>query len=299
MVDIKSYVKAYIKEQKQYVDQALQEYLDELPYDSQLTKAMAYALMAGGKRLRPILCISAAKAIGANEKDVMPAACAIEMIHTYSLIHDDLPAMDDDDMRRGQPTCHKQFDEATAILAGDALLTHAFYILSNTLLKSNDPLTWAKIIHILTQACGCQGMIEGQMRDMIAEKQSLTLDELETLHQLKTGALIQVSITIGALLGNATSWQLDQLAIYGQALGIAFQIVDDILNVTGDSSIMGKSVGTDFNRQKSTYPSLLGLDQSKQKANDLSQRAIKALAQFDNCADPLRTIAKYVVERNR
>lgn len=262
---------------------------------------MTYSIMAGGKRLRPVLCIAAAETVGGNLQTVLPLACALELIHTYSLIHDDLPAMDDDIQRRGKPTCHVQFDEATAILAGDALLTLAFEILATTgsHCASHDQKKWLLVIAKVASAAGSKGMIEGQMRDMTLEGKSISESELESLHRLKTGKMIEVSVVSGALLSGASHYQLQALQAYAQNIGLAFQVVDDILNVKGDPLRLGKATGTDQNRGKNTYPSLLGLADAETLAGDLINNALKTLDIFDSKADYLRAIAHYIIERNR
>jgi geranylgeranyl diphosphate synthase type II len=262
---------------------------------------MTYSVMAGGKRLRPILCIAAAETVGGEPQRVLPAACALELIHTYSLIHDDLPAMDDDQLRRGKPTCHVQFDEATAILAGDGLLTLAFEIMSaaGSQCTPEDQCHWLKTIAMVASAAGYTGMIEGQMRDMAFESSSLPREELEALHRLKTGKLIEASVDAGALLSGASDDQRNALNTYAKNVGLAFQVTDDILNVTGDTERMGKATGTDQLRGKNTYPALLGLDATEKLATQLIDCALMALDRFDNKANPLRAIAHYVVERNR
>jgi geranylgeranyl diphosphate synthase type II len=254
--------------------------------------------MAGGKRLRPILCLAAAETVGGESQDAIRAACAIEMIHTYSLIHDDLPAMDDDELRRGQPTCHAAFDEATAILAGDALLTMAFEVLSSIdSTPENQALDLIHVIHILSTAAGYQGMIEGQMQDMAAEGEPLSLKDIEKMHILKTGALIEASVTTGAILGKGNLFQVQQLKIYAKKIGLAFQVIDDMLNIEGDPKIMGKNVGSDQTRLKSTYPSILGMEKSKIFAKKLVMDALKALEYFDNKAHSLRAIGHYIIDR--
>ena len=228
----------------------------------------------------------------------MPAACALEMIHTYSLIHDDLPAMDNDDLRRGKPTWHVAFDEATAILAGDALLTFAFQILSSVGCKNeNQAVKWLRVTKTIAQTAGYKGLIEGQMRDILSEDVSLNLDDLEQVHVLKTGALINASVISGVIIGNGTDKQIEQLGIYAKNIGLAFQVTDDILNVEGDPNLMGKAVGTDEVRKKSTYPTLMGIDKSKGFAKKLIRNALHALDYFDNKSDPLRAIASYIIER--
>ncbi|MCK5485176.1 MAG: polyprenyl synthetase family protein, partial [Desulfobacterales bacterium] len=239
---------------------------------------MTYSLMAGGKRIRPVLCVAAAEAAGGNPEDALPAACALEMVHTYSLIHDDLPAMDDDALRRGKPTCHMAFDEATAILTGDALLTLAFQTLASIELSNAEQAAkWLRVIRLISYAAGYCGMIQGQMLDITSEGRQLTLAELKSLHRLKTGALIEASISSGAVLGGLNSNKISMLESYAHNIGLAFQVTDDILNVEGDPEIMGKAVGTDKLRNKSTYPSLLGLKKSKDFAGKLVENALQAL----------------------
>jgi geranylgeranyl diphosphate synthase type II len=253
--------------------------------------------MAGGKRLRPSLCLAAGEAVGASPQKVLPIAGAIEMIHTYSLIHDDLPAMDDDDMRRGKKTCHVAFDEATAILAGDALLTLAFQVLAST--QANRPQLALEVIRIIASAAGPRGMVQGQMLDMQSEGRTLTLQELQQLHALKTGAMIEAALAAGAIVGEGSPSQVDAVREYGKAIGLAFQIVDDILNVEGDPMIMGKAAGTDQSRRKKSFPALLGLEKSKEFAQNLVRSAVGTLAGFGAEAEALRAIAGYVIERNK
>ena len=293
---------SYLSEKSQQVQNALDHILKAMPHpDARICEAMRYALMSGGKRLRPALCMAACETVGGSTAAAIPAACALEMIHTYSLIHDDLPAMDNDTLRRGRPTCHMAFDEATAILAGDALLTMAFETLSSSAIrKTDDVAVWLDVISMISTAAGARGMVEGQMRDMLAEHQpSLSLAELEALHRLKTGALIEASVCSGALLGQGSPKQITCLREYAQNIGLAFQITDDVLDVEGDPAIMGKSAGSDQSRSKVTYPSLLGLDASKEKATGLIAHAVQLLSQFNETADPLRAIAGYIITRNR
>ena len=293
-------LQSYLASKRKQINRILDNILDSSPNSSRIIKAMKYSLSAGGKRLRPILCIAAAETVGGDAKRVLPAACALEMIHTYSLIHDDLPAMDDDELRRGKPTSHIAFDEATAILAGDALLTLAFEILSSIdPMQERYAVDWLRVIRIISTAAGFEGLIEGQIRDLDAEGEHLSLDELKKMHSLKTGALIEASICSGAILANATSEQIEKLRIYAENIGLAFQVTDDILNVEGDPAVMGKSVGTDANRNKSTYPSLLGSDESKAFAANLIRNALQALDHFDKKSDPLRAIATYILLRKR
>lgn len=294
-------LESYLSLKRKQINQALEKFLGNALDSSRVVRAMRHSLMAGGKRIRPILCISAAEAVGGNATQVIRAACAIEMIHTYSLIHDDLPAMDNDDMRRGQPTCHVAFDEATAILAGDALLTLAFEVLTSrqTPHPPRNALEWLGVVNTIAKAAGYQGMIEGQLRDIVAEGSSLDLKDLQELHRLKTGALIEASIHTGAILGGGNPEQIETLQIFANNIGLAFQVTDDILNVEGDPAVMGKGVGTDQIRKKSTYPSLLGLDESKTFAQELINNALQALDNFDNKSDPLRAIARYIIARKR
>jgi len=291
---------AYIRNKNQQINVALEVILHDSQPSEPIVEAMKYSLMAGGKRIRPVLCLAAAEAVGGKSQAVLPAACALEMVHTYSLIHDDLPAMDNDDLRRGKPTCHIAFDEATAILAGDALLTLAFEVLSSVqFTDENQASGWLKVIHIISTAAGYRGMIRGQMLDMAAEGQHLTVDELKSMHALKTGALIEASLQCGALLADARKRQMEILKTYARNIGLAFQVTDDILNVEGNPKIMGKAVGTDELREKSTYPALLGLETSRQFAKNLVDEALQALAVFDKEADPLRALATYIIERKR
>jgi geranylgeranyl diphosphate synthase type II len=291
--------KQYMKNQQKRVNEKLASLFAQVPQQSRLLSAMQYSLMAGGKRIRPILCISAASAIDEKHIDVLPVACAIECIHTYSLIHDDLPSMDNDDLRRGNPTCHKAFDEATAILAGDALLTLAFEILSDMTISHQTPQIQLELIRIIANAAGPYGMIEGQMRDIESETKQLNEKELEQLHNLKTGALISASVKAGAILAEGTRQQQDCLDVYAQNIGLAFQVVDDVLNVKGDPERLGKAVGTDSDLQKNTYPGLIGVRQAEQKARQLLHNAIESLQDFDNRAEPLRAIANYIIRRDR
>ncbi|MGB7919450.1 MAG: polyprenyl synthetase family protein [Desulfobacterales bacterium] len=267
---------------------------------SRIGDAMRYSVMAGGKRLRPVLCLAAAEAVGGRSEDALIAAVALELIHTYSLIHDDLPAMDDDVLRRGKPTCHVAFDEATAILTGDALLTLAFQLLASPEDTAGVPADRRlQVIHAVAAAAGNDGMIGGQMADIAAEGSRIALSRLEQLHLMKTGALIDAAITTGAILGGGTSEQIRHLHKYARNIGLAFQIIDDILNVEGDPALLGKAVGTDKEKKKSTYPALLGLEESRKRAAERVKEALQALEYFDKNADPLRAVAQYVINRNR
>ena len=291
---------AYLSEHNKRINRALVSLLETADKADRILEAMTYALMAGGKRIRPVLCLAATEAAGGDPEDAMPAACALEMIHTYSLIHDDLPAMDDDAMRRGKPTCHTAFDEATAILAGDALLTLAFQTLSSIeLRKVEQAAKWLDVIQLISYAAGYCGMIQGQMLDMASEGKRLTLADLKSMHRLKTGALIEASLSSGAVLGGLNSTRISMLKSYAQNIGLAFQVTDDILNVEGDPDIIGKAVGTDKLSHKATYPSLLGLEESKTFASKLIDNALQALGSFDQKAEPLRAIARYIIDRKK
>ncbi len=291
-------LRTYLVEKQTQVNDTLLSILDS-GSSNRITQAMRHSLMAGGKRLRPILCLAATEAVGGDPNDSLHAACALETVHTYSLIHDDLPAMDDDDLRRGKPTCHVAFDEATAILAGDGLLTLTFQILSSqprALLPASKQL---EVIHIIAIAVGYKGMIEGQMQDIASEGKHLNIDELTDLHRLKTGALIEAAAHIGAILGNGKDEQIQKLKDYTKKIGLAFQVKDDILNVEGDPKVIGKAVGTDNTRNKNTFPTLVGIEESKAFAKTLVKDALQALENFDNKADPLRAIASYIIERKK
>jgi len=290
----------YLKERIRLVDSALDLYLpgaDTLP--TRLHEAMRYSVFVGGKRIRPILMLAACEAVGGEIKKVLPAACAIEMVHTYSLIHDDLPAMDDDGLRRGNPTNHKVYGESTAILAGDGLLTEAFILLSDkSIWADNPPEQCCEVVNIMAKNSGSRGMVGGQVVDMEVEGSPVDLPTLEYIHTHKTGALILAAIEIGALLGGATSQQRRALCRYGEAAGLAFQVADDILDIVADQSQLGKDVGSDQQRGKATYPALLGLTVARQHAADLRERALTALEGFDVSAQPLREIATYIIDRS-
>ncbi|MEA5113466.1 MAG: farnesyl diphosphate synthase [Geobacteraceae bacterium] len=293
-------LKHYLKNMQQLVDEALEKYLpaaDELP--SSVHKAMRYSVFAGGKRVRPILLLAACDTVGGDMEKAMPAACAMEMIHTYSLIHDDLPAMDDDDFRRGIPTNHKVFGEATAILAGDALLTEAFILLSSPERNgSPDPGALLGVIQEIAVSSGSRGMIGGQVVDMESEgSKEVDLATVQYIHTHKTGALIRASVKSGALIGGASGRELDAIVRYGEAVGLAFQIADDILDIEGTTEQIGKDAGSDQARGKATYPAVMGIAASKQRAEELVDVALNALGCFDEKANPLRGIARYIVKR--
>jgi geranylgeranyl diphosphate synthase type II len=291
---------SYLKSILTAVETALNGYLPKaatLP--ASLHDSMRYSVFAGGKRIRPVLMAAACEAVGGHPADVLPAAAAIEMIHSYSLIHDDLPAMDDDDLRRGKPTNHKVYGEAIAILAGDGLLTEAFIILSNpTVLQSVSATDRLDIIHRLSRAAGSLGMVGGQVVDMESEGEEIDLPTLEYIHTHKTGALILAAIEIGAIIGGADEKQHHALRRYGEAAGLAFQVADDILDIVADQSLLGKDVGSDEERGKATYPALLGLEGARQRARDLRDMAFEALEPFGEEARPLREIATYIIDRS-
>lgn len=293
-------LKGYLKERTQLVESALDRYLPSatiLPMT--LHEAMRYSVFAGGKRIRPILMLAACEAVGGEIKNVLPAACAIEMIHSYSLIHDDLPAMDDDDLRRGNPTNHKVYGEATAILAGDGLLTEAFILLSNPAIRGTATVAqYCEVIHLLAKGAGSRGMVGGQVVDMEAEEKPVDLPILEYIHTHKTGALILAAIEVGALLGGATPEQRRALCRFGEAAGLAFQVVDDILDIVADETQLGKDVGSDQQRGKATYPALLGLSGARERAEELHNRALDSLSMLGDAAQPLREIASYIVNRS-
>lgn len=293
-------LKLYLKEQCVLVDDALDRFLPketDLPHS--LHKAMRYSIFAGGKRVRPILMLAACQAVGGDSGRAIPAACAIEMIHTYSLIHDDLPAMDDDDYRRGNPTNHKVFGEALAILAGDALLTEAFKLISNPrFLGCCDASSLLSVIHEIATCSGSYGMVGGQVVDMESEGcHDVDLATVQYIHTHKTGALIKASVVAGALIGGADSQQLAAITRYGEAAGLAFQIADDILDIEGTTDEIGKDAGSDEARGKATYPAVMGLAAAREEAEAMMAEAMRSLEMFAEEADPLRKIAQYIVQR--
>ncbi len=264
-----------------------------------LGEAMRYAVLGGGKRLRPVLVYTAGEALGGSPNRLDPPACAVELIHAYSLVHDDLPAMDDDDLRRGVPTCHRRFDEATAILAGDALQALAFELLAADPYAGDvPPAIRAHMVATLAGAAGVRGMAGGQAIDLAACGQALALDEVERMHRYKTGALIRASVVLGGLAGEADEERLDRLARYGEAVGLAFQIVDDVLDVTADTAVLGKAQGADIERGKPTWPAAGGIDAARRRAAELRDEALAALDGLDGAFDPLRDLASFVVERS-
>ena len=292
-------LKVYLKEKRAFVDEALKRFLPESEGHSvDVVKAMRYSLFAGGKRLRPILCIAGAEAVGGGAQSVLPVACALEMIHTYSLIHDDLPVMDNDDLRRGKPTNHRVFGEAVALLAGDGLLTKAFHVMTHPDPENRvNPGALVRVIGLIATAAGYEGMVGGQVVDIQSEGKAVDPSVVDFIHTHKTGALIAASVCSGGILGGAEEDQMKALTSYGEDLGLAFQVADDILNVEGSSQEMGKSVGRDAEQGKVTYPAIYGLEKSKEIQSALVDRAIESLKSFEERADPLRHIARYIIER--
>lgn len=290
---------AYLQVCQQRVNARMTLWLDkQSPLAPPLVDAMRYAVMIGGKRLRPVLAYAAAEAVGADPEQANDAASALEMLHSYSLVHDDLPAMDNDELRRGQPTCHIAYGEDTAILAGDALQCLAFEILASSPLATMTLATKVDMIRTLSSASGTHGMAGGQALDLAGEGQNLDLQALETIHRLKTGHLIRAAVRMGALTGAASPQQLAALDQYADAVGLAFQVHDDILDVIGDTATMGKKQGADAALAKATYPKLLGLEAAQALALKLRDQALNAIADFDARALPLRTLADYIVNRN-
>ena len=292
-------LKQYLAERKALIEATLDDLLPtEAFFPPVIFKAARYSLLAGGKRLRPILCLAAAETVGGNSGEILPVACALECIHTYSLIHDDLPAMDNDDYRRGRLTAHKVFGEDIAILAGDALLTEAFRLLTRReLMPGIPPERILTVTAEIAAAAGWLGMVGGQVLDVRSEGQTIDPETLREIHRLKTGELIRVSLRSGAILSGASTDMIESLSEYGRQIGLAFQIADDILNVVGDRVLMGKQTGSDAARKKVTFPSLLGIEASRALAESLIKKAITSLASFDDRAAPLRLIAGYILER--
>lgn len=289
----------YLASKKGVVDEALDRYLPrESEVSPEIFESVRYSVFAGGKRIRPILCMAAAEALGRDGEQVLPIACALEMIHTYSLIHDDLPAMDDDDFRRGMPTNHKVFGEDIAILAGDALLTEAFHLMSGgEVLKYIPSERLLNVINEISKAAGFFGMIGGQVVDLKSEGRDVTMETLHRIHTLKTEALITVSVRSGAIIAGADDDALRNLSEYGGKIGLAFQIADDILDIEGDQEILGKDTGSDREKKKVTFPALIGLEPSREKARSLIEEGLSSLVSFDERAEPLRMIARFIVER--
>ena len=298
MIENEVFLKAYMQDRQKIVEEALEHYLpgeDNIPAD--IYKAVRYSVFNGGKRIRPILCLAAAEAIGGDLGPAIPVACALELIHSYSLIHDDLPAMDNDDFRRGKPTCHKVFGENIAILAGDALLTEAFVLLSHVEKVRLSAERRLAVIQEIAKAAGICGMIGGQALDVLSGKSEPNENMLREIHRRKTGALIVAAVKTGAIIFNARKDKIQALAEYGINVGLAFQIADDILNVEGNRELMGKETGSDAAHDKLTYPSLLGLDVAKEKLAKYIDSAVASLSGFDERARPLLVIARYIMER--
>ena len=294
-------ITTYLNEKRCLIEAAMERLMlaAEGPFVRNI-EAMRYSLFAGGKRVRPILCLAAAAAVDGSPgvtEGVMPVAVALECIHTYSLIHDDLPAMDDDELRRGKPTNHVLFGEAEAILAGDGLLTYAFELLSATG-STLDPAARLRIIAVIARAAGTIGMVGGQSLDIASENQDYPIETLQTIHRHKTGSLITASVLAGAIGAGASDSQLYDLTDYGDNIGLAFQIVDDLLNATATTEQLGKAAGSDAERGKATYPDYYGIDKTRQLAREAVERATVALASFDRNAEPLRALAHYIVSRS-
>ncbi len=292
-------IQAYLHKKKIIVDRSLEKLVPPATtYPSVVHEAMRYSLFAGGKRVRPLLAIASAEALGASSVGLLPLAGSLELVHTYSLIHDDLPAMDDDDFRRNRPTCHKVYGEAIAILAGDGLLNMAFEVLSDPKrLKIVPAARMLAIIREISTASGVFGMVGGQVVDIQSEGRDVDLPTLEYIHTHKTGALIRASVRVGALYARAGKRQLAALSHYGELVGLAFQIADDILDLTGTREEIGKDAGSDLKKDKKTFPSFYGIEESRRRAVEVADKAVSLLKDFDRKADPLRELAKYIVER--
>lgn len=288
---------SYLKARQKRIDRALDRFLPKATVPpTTIHKAMRYSLFAGGKRLRPILCLAAAEACGGKAQSAMPLACALECIHTYSLVHDDLPSMDNDDFRRGRPTCHKVFGDGIAVLAGDALLTIAFEIAAQA--QGSVRYGVRQMIQELSAAASSRRLIAGQVADLEAEGKKVTRIQLRYIHENKTAAILTASVRLGAMSANATAKQLAAITKFGRALGLAFQVIDDILDVTQTSEKLGKSAGKDIAAHKATYPSVIGLEQSRAEAQRLTRKAHAALSTFGNKAERLHALANYLLERD-
>jgi len=290
-------LKRYLRTRQKEIDRALDRYLPKaITKPATLHKAMRYSLFAGGKRLRPILCLAAAEACCGTIDHALPLACAVECIHTYSLVHDDLPSMDNDDFRRGRPTCHKVFGEGIAVLAGDALLTIAFEIVSTS--KPASRYDVSILLRELAVAAGSQRLIAGQVADLEAEGKRVKRDQLRFIHENKTAAILKTSVRLGAMSANADARKLSAITQFGERLGLAFQVIDDILDVTQTSEILGKSAGKDVAAKKATYPAVIGLEKSRVEARRLTRRAHDALSVFrGGDAETLHALANYLLER--
>ena len=290
--------KQCLKEKASFVEKVLKEYMPkEEGYQKTVIEAMNYSLSAGGKRLRPILTLEACKIVGGNEDEAISFAIAIEMIHTYSLIHDDLPALDNDDLRRGRPTNHKVYGEAMGILAGDALLNYAFEVMLAGSINKENPEKYLKAINEIAKGAGIYGMIGGQVVDVESENKQIEKEKLDYIHMNKTAAMMVGCMRAGATIGGANSEQMEEITKYAKNIGLTFQIVDDILDIVGDEAKLGKKVGSDIENHKSTYPSLLGLDKSKEIAHNLIDEAKKSIEKLSDDVDFLKGLAEYIIDR--
>ena len=287
----------YLSQQQKTVDAALDRFLpSETTFPARVHEGMRYSIFAGGKRLRPVLALAAAEACQGEEKNALPSACAVEIMHTYSLVHDDLPCMDDDDLRRGRPTSHKVYGEGLAVLIGDALLTETFHILAETIPTERYPLK--SLIQEFALCGGSQKLIGGQVLDLEGEGRTPSLDELIKIHENKTAALLTTSLRLGAMSANASVEQLAALTDFGYHLGLAFQVIDDILDVTQSTEMLGKTAGKDAGAEKSTYPAVLGLEKSRQEADRLTKKALAALEPLRPHHQRLEEIAHYLLDRD-
>ncbi len=292
-------IRQYLEAMRKLVDEALERWLPlAAEHPPQIHEAMRYSVFAGGKRVRPILALAAAEAVGGGAEDVLPAAAALEMIHTYSLIHDDLPAMDDDDFRRGRPTCHKVYGEALAILAGDALLTQAFRVLADLEALAAVPADRRlRVICEVAEAAGSRGMVGGQVVDILSENREIDRETLHYLHTHKTGALLCASVRVGGILGGADGGALAALTGYGERIGLAFQVVDDILDLEGATEELGKPARSDLKKKKATYPALMGIEASRREAARLIDEAKRAMAGLGEKAWALGALAEFIGSR--
>jgi len=291
-------LKEYITEKRNAVDSFFHSYFREQREPLVLQQAMLYSLFAGGKRIRPILALASYEACGGDSAEIVPYVSTLELIHTYSLIHDDLPAMDNDDLRRGKPTSHKIYGEAIAILAGDALLTEAFSILSDpSFCRSIKEANLLRALREIALASGLKGMVAGQVQDLLSENFNPDLETLEFIHSHKTATLIRASVMMGPILHGSSKDMSDALSEYGNNIGIAFQVIDDILDIEGDAEEIGKPIGSDERANKMTYPSLYGIEKSRDIARELISSAVSSLSSFSHRADRLREIANYLLNR--
>ncbi len=291
----KSELERYLAARRELIERALDSAVAD--DGSRLREAMRYSLLGGGKRVRPILLLAAAEAVGADSGRLTPFACGIEMIHTYSLVHDDLPAMDDDELRRGRPTTHVRYGDALAILVGDGLLTDAFAVMSSAAAGLPDPSAALLAIREIAEAAGTAGMVAGQADDIAAEGSTAGLDRVELIHRRKTGALLRAAVRAGAILGGAGADALAAATLYGERLGLAFQVVDDVMDATAESEKTGKIGGRDRERGKRTYVEVMGVEGASSRAVELRDQAVSALESLGRDADPLRAIVDYVVSR--